>query len=312
MAVAIVKERWTGGVAEIIIGNGPGAVKAGGETTLPFICNEGEMPNRPVLALEVWDLEPADWPGVLTDCYAGVLGDPAAWAQKCVDYGADLVCLRLMSTHPDYRDATPREAAETAKAVAEAVNVPLIVTGSGVEEKDAEVLPEVCAALAGRNALIGCATANNYKTLTAACLAHGHSIVASTPLDINLSKQLNILISEMNLPVNRIAMDPLVGPLGYGLEYAYSIMERTRLGALTGDKMLAAPVICFIGMEAWKTKEAKAEDSEEWGEQARRAVLWESVTAASLLQAGGSILVLRHPESLSQCRVHLAALSGTE
>ncbi len=311
MAVTIAKERWTGRVAEMIIGSGPNAVKVGGEGTLPFLHAEGEIPNRPALALEVWDTEPSDWPGVLTGCYAGLLGDPVAWAKKCVDYGADLVCLRLVSTHPDYRDATPREAAVVAKAVAEAINIPLIVIGCGVEDKDAEVLTEVCTALAGRNILIGCATPSNYKTLTAACLANGHSIVASTPLDINLSKQLNILISEMNLPFSRIAMDPLVGPLGYGLEYAYSIMERTRLGALTGDKMLAAPLICFIGMEAWKTKEARAKDSEEWGRQARRAVLWESVTASSLIQAGGSILVLRHPESLSQCKVHLAALMKT-
>jgi acetyl-CoA decarbonylase/synthase complex subunit delta len=186
--------------------------------------------------------------------------------------------------------------------VAEAVNIPLIVTGCGVEEKDAEVLPAVGEALAGKNILLGCATINNYKAVTDACLTYGHSIIATSPLDINLAKQLNILINEMNQPFERIAIDPLVGALGYGLEYAYSIMERMRLGALSGDKMLAMPVVCFIGQEA------KTADSDEWGAQDRRAVLWEATTAASLAQAGGSLFILRHPESLKQFKTHIIAM----
>jgi acetyl-CoA decarbonylase/synthase complex subunit delta len=254
-------------------------------------------------------MEPEDWPEVLKAPYGNSLADPAAWARKCVDFGADLVCLRLISAHPDQKDTSPEEAAATARAVAAAVNVPLVVLGCGSEEKDAALLAAVAEALAGKNALIGCATPNNYKTITASCMVHGHSVIASSPLDINLAKQLNILINEMNLPLNRIAIDPLVGPLGYGLEYAYSIMERARIGALTGDKMLAMPVICLIGSETWKTKEAKTEDNQEWGEQARRSVLWESLTAVSFVQAGGSILVLRHPESLKQCKTHIAAMT---
>lgn len=308
MAVVLVKEKWSGKVAEMVIGQKANIVRAGGESTLPFLAFEGEIPNKPVAALEVWDMEPYDWPELLTGPFAGVMNDPAAWAKKCVDYGSGLVCLRLASTHPDNKDASPEEAAAAARAVAEAINVPLIVTGCGVEEKDARVLPAVSEALAGRNILLGLVTANNYKAVTTACIAHGHNIIASSPMDINLAKQLNILISEMNLHPNRIAIDPLVGPLGYGLEYAYSIMERIRLGALTGDKMLAMPVICFVGQEVWKTKEAKAGDSEEWGKQARRAVLWELVTAISLAQAGGSIFVLRHPESLKHFNKHIAAL----
>jgi acetyl-CoA decarbonylase/synthase complex subunit delta len=255
-------------------------------------------------------MEPEDWPEVLKAQYGDVLSDPAAWARKCVDFGADLICLRLISAHPDQKDTSPEAAAATARAVAEAVNVPLVVLGSGFEEKDAALLAAVSEALAGKNVLIGCATPENYKTITASCMVHGHSVIASSPLDINLAKQLNILINEMNLPLNRIAIDPLVGPLGYGLEYAYSIMERARIGALTGDKMLAMPVICFIGSETWKTKEAKTEYNQEWGEQARRAVLWESLTAVSFVQAGGAILILRHPESLKHCKKHIAAMTG--
>jgi len=308
MAVTILKEKWTGNVVEMVIGWGSGAVKVGGENTLPFLHFEGDMPNEPVAALEVWDMEPPDWPGVLSSAFAGVMSDPVAWAVKCVDYGADLVCLRLAGAHPDNKDSPPAEAAAVARAVAGAVNIPLMVIGCGIEEKDAEVLPAVAEALAGKNALLGCATINNYKSVTAACVLHGHNIIATSPLDINLAKQLNILINEMNMPVNKIAMDPLVGALGYGIEYAYSIMERTRLGALTGDKMLAMPVVCFVGQEAWKSREAKTGDSDEWGAQARRAILWEVITATSLVQAGGAVLVLRHPESLRQFKIHIAAM----
>lgn len=308
MAVTIAKEKWTSKVQELVLGQEPNVVKVGGEGTLPFLHFEGEMPNKPVVALEVWDMEPVDWTDVLREPFADVLGDPVAWAKKCVEYGADLVCLRLASAHPDNKDASPADAAVVAKAVAEAVNVPLIVIGCGVEEKDAELMTSVGEALIGKNALLGCATINNYKTITASCMVNGHNIIASSPLDINLAKQLNILMNEMGLALNRIMIDPLVGALGYGLEYAYSIMERARLGALTGDKMLAMPVICFVGQEAWKTKEAKTENNEEWGAQTRRSLLWEVVTATSFAQAGGSILVMRHPESLKQFNAHIVAM----
>ncbi|RKO67109.1 acetyl-CoA decarbonylase/synthase complex subunit delta [Desulfofundulus salinus] len=310
MAVTIAKERWTNKVAEVVLGTEPNIVKIGGESTLPFLHFEGEMPNRPAVALEVWDMEPTSWPEILTSAYAGVLNDPVAWAKKCVEYGADLVCLTLVSAHPDNKNTSPEECAQVAKAVADAVNVPLIILGCGVEEKDAQVLEKVAEALSGRNFLLGCATQENYKTITAACMVHGHNIIASSPLDINLEKQLNILITEMNLAANRIVIDPSVGALGYGIEYAYSIMERTRIGALTGDKMMAMPVICLLGQEVWKTKEAKSttEETPEWGSQERRTILWEVITAVAFAQAGGSLFVMRHPESLKQFRAHIDKL----
>lgn len=307
MAFTIAKERWTSKVNELVLGTDPKVVKVGGDSTLPFLFFEGEMPNRPVTAIEVCDMEPLDWPEILKAPFEGVLADPVAWAKKNVEYGADLVCLRLSSAHPDFKNAGAEECAKTARAVADAISVPLIVIGCGVEEKDSEIMPVVGEALAGKVALLGCATPNNYKTITAACMVNGHAVIASSPLDINLAKQLNILITEMGLSGNRIAIDPLVGALGYGIEYAYSIMERSRLGALTGDKMLAMPVICFVGQEVWKAKEAKAGDNEasEWGAQARRAILWEVTTAATFVQAGGVIMVMRHPEAVKQFKAHI-------
>ncbi|MGO0123151.1 acetyl-CoA decarbonylase/synthase complex subunit delta [Desulfothermobacter acidiphilus] len=305
MSFVVAKERWRGKILEASLGTGPRQVKVGGESTLPFLHFEGEMPHPPVAALEIWDTAPEEWPECLSCYYEGVLHDPAAWARRCVEYGADLVALRLYRTHPDRGNATPEEAAAVARAVAEAIEVPLIVLGCDVEEKDAAVLPEVANALKGKNCLLGLATQENYKTIVASCIANGHGVIATSPLDINLAKQLNILITEMNLEPERIVMDPSIGALGYGIEYAYSIIERMRTGALLGDKMLSMPVIMFVGQEAWKSKEAKTPDDPLWGEQKRRAILWEITTAIPLIHAGGHIAVLRHPEALREVKRHI-------
>lgn len=304
MAVSIIKEKWAGKVAEETFG--PAGLKVGGESTLPFLHFEGEMPNPPVTALEVFDMEPPDWPYLLREAFAGVIDDPVAWARKVEELGADMVALRLMSAHPDWKNASAGEAAGTAKAVAEAINIPLIVIGCGAEEKDGEILPAVAEALEGKKALIGCATANNYRSIAVACNGYGHNIIASTPLDINLCKQLNILIAELGLPLDRIAFDPLVGALGYGIEYSYSIIELARIGALTGNKILATPVVCFVGQEAWKAKEAKEPDVAEWGPPADRAILWETTTATALAAAGGTIFIMRHPESVKRFKTFIA------
>jgi len=312
MAVQILKERWTSKVAELTIGAGDNEIKVGGESTLPYLQFEGEIPNRPIVALEVTDVQPEEVPELLGSAWEGVMNDPVAWAKKVEEYGAQAVCLRLDSAHPDKGDRSAAEVAATAKAVADAITVPLIVLGCGVDEKDQELMPVVAEAIANKGALLGCANPETYKQFVAAALANGHSVIASSPLDINLAKQLNILMTEMALPVNRIAIDPLVGALGYGIEYAYSIMERARVGALTGDKMLGMPVVCFVGQEAWKAKEAKDVESpegQEWGDQKVRGILWEAMTATTFLHAGGSIFVLKHPEAMKLFFQHVDAIS---
>lgn len=308
MAVEIVRERWKGRVIEVTLGREPNRVSFGGDGALPFLHFEGPIPHRPAVALEVWDRVEGDFPPLLAGAVGPVLQDPAEWARRAVDLGADMVALRLVSTDPDGINAGAPEAVNGAQAVAAAVDVPLIVLGCGVESRDAEVLPAVAAALEGRGCLIGTVTAENYRPVVEACKIHGHAVVATSPLDINLAKQLNILITDAGLPLERIVMDPSIGPLGYGLDYAYSIMERMRLGALGGDRMLASPVVCFVGYEAWKTKEALAADRPEWGDQAERAVLWETVTAAALAQAGGSLFVFRHPEAMRRFQKQIGEL----
>ncbi|GAW91839.1 CO dehydrogenase/acetyl-CoA synthase subunit delta [Calderihabitans maritimus] len=308
MAVNILKEKSLSKVGEVVLGatkeeggTRSHVVKVGGDAALPFHHFEGEMPNRPVIAMEVQDIVPENWSPNLTKHFADVLDKPGEWAKKCVEeYGADLIYLKLDGAHPDGANRSVEECVATVKEVLEAVGVPLIVVGCEQEEKDNEVLVAVAEAAAGENLLIGFAEQENYKSLTAACMVHKHNIIARSPLDINICKQLNILITEMNLPTNRIVIDPSIGGLGYGIEYAYSIMERARLGALQGDKMLSMPILCTVGYEAWRTKEANAseQDFPEWGKEEDRGILWEAVTASALLQAGAHILLMRHPKAV--------------
>ncbi|BBB89838.1 MAG TPA: acetyl-CoA decarbonylase/synthase complex subunit delta [Methylomusa anaerophila] len=307
MATNILKEKYSSKINTVTIGatkeqggTRTSTVTVGGDASAPFLHYEGEIPLKPVAALEIQDIAPTDWDPILQKVYAEVSGDPVTWAKKAVEFGADLIYLKLAGSHPDNGDKSPEECAKIVKDVLAAVGVPLIVVGSGVEEKDNAVWPVVAEAAAGENLVIGSAQQEKYKSLAAACMVYKHKLLALSPLDINICKQLNILITEMGLPAESILIDPSTAALGYGIEYTYSILERGRLGALQGDKMLAMPVLLQIGYEAWRSKEAIApeEDFPNWGNQEERAILWEAVTAAGLLQGGANIAVLRHPESL--------------
>ncbi len=313
-----LKEKWAGVVNVVTIGatkeeggSRGSVVKVGGQNTLPFLFNEGLNPNKPRIAAEIWDTAPLDWPEELTKYYGKVLTDPLSWAEKCVkEFNVGLLCLRLAGAHPDMGNKTPEQEAKFISEVLKKVNVPLIILGCGDDVKDNLVLPACCEAAKAERCLIGSAVQDNYKTLAASVLADGHNIIAESPIDINIAKQLNILISDMGLPLERIVINPTIGALGYGLEYAYSIMERARLAALSGDKTVASPFICFIGQEAWRAKEAKAAQAEfpSWGQQAERGIIWETMTATALIQAGGDILVMRHPKAMEKVNKYIEGL----
>jgi acetyl-CoA decarbonylase/synthase complex subunit delta len=315
-------EKWTSAVNEVTIGatgddggTRTAVVTVGGDTTLPFLHFEGKTLHRPAIAMEVLDAVPENWPAVLREAIGEVAEDPAAWARKCVDeFGADMICLRLVGAHPDQADRTPEECAETVKSVLEAVGVPLIIWGCGQSEKDNEIIPRCSEVAAGENCLLGTASEDNYKTITAACMADGHKVVTEAPLDINIQKQVNILVSEMGLDVSRIVMFQSTGGLGYGMEYAYSIMERTRLAALSGDRMLSMPMVAVVGSETWRAKEARApeEVAPEWGAPEERGVLWEATTATCFLHGGAHICVMWHPRAAALLRKTLDSLMGEE
>jgi acetyl-CoA decarbonylase/synthase complex subunit delta len=311
-------EKWSGVVSVVNIGatkleggSRSKVIKIGGQATLPFLFSEGAIPYKPVVAFEVWDSTPPEWPEELVKALVDVLGDPLAWAQKCVqEFKAELICLRLQGAHPDLGNKSVEQEVKLIEQLLKKVDVPLIILGCGDDAKDNLVLPACCEAAKGERCLVGDAVQDNYKTLTAAVLADGHNIIAESPIDINIAKQLNILISDMGLPLERIVINPTIGALGYGLEYAYSIMERARLAALSGDKTVASPFICFVGQEAWRVKEAKASSKEfpAWGPEAERGVIWEAMTATALIQAGADILVMRNPKAVERVNKYIEEL----
>jgi len=282
-------ETYTGKVAEVTIGKGDKAVKIGGENVLPFHFFEGKIENRQRIALEMWDMAPTGWADWVLEPYKDVVNDPVAWAKKCLSYGADLIYLRLASTDPAGTNAPADTAVATVKKVVTSIDAPVVVYGSGDEAKDVEVLTRVAEACSGEKLLIGPVVKENYEPISKAALEHGHSIVAQTPLDINLEKELNVKLLKF-FPPDRIVIDPLSSGLGYGMEYSFTIMERTKhIGVMFGDSTMQMPIIADLGNENWKTKQAK--ESKEQG------ILWECVSAMSLILAGANLLVLRHPDT---------------
>jgi len=302
-------EKWSGEISVVTIGatkNEGGSranvIKIGGEKSLPCLFKEGAIPNKPKIAFEVWDTLPLDWPEELKQPYGASLNNPVDWAKKCVqEFKADSLCVRLQGAHPDFGDKSAEEEAGLIKKLLKTVDVPLIILGSGDDAKDNLILPACSEAAKGERCLIGSSVQDNYKTIVASVLADGHSIIAESPIDINIAKQLNILISDMGLPLESIVMNPTIGALGYGLEYAYSIMERARLAALSGDKTLACPFICFVGQESWRAKEAKMDSLQQ-------GIIWEVLTATALIQAGADLLIMRHPKAIEKVSKYIDAL----
>jgi acetyl-CoA decarbonylase/synthase complex subunit delta len=302
----IKPKKWPGAIRSVKLGAGSRqALTVGGGNALPLHAWEGVFPHRPVLALEIADVEPRRWAPAVREPWEGVLGLPAEAARRAVDrYGADLVLLHLAGTHAEQGNRTPAEAAADVQAVLDAVRVPLIVRGPGPGPKQNDVLARVAEACQGEGLVLHSACQEEYKTLAAVAVAYGHVLVAESPIDMNIAKQLNILLSDSSVDLDRTLLDPLTGGLGYGLEYTYSVLERIRLAALGGDRMLNPPVFCMAGAEAWKAKEAQVPRGKEplWGDERERGVQWELATALPLVEAGAEVIALRHPETLARLR----------
>jgi len=305
---------YTGKISKVDLGRGDRAVGVGGAEVYPLHVFEGKIPSPPRIAFEVSDAGGKDWPSAVIEPYREVRDNPVAWARKAIDaYGAEMIALHLDSTDPNGLDRPAEEAARTAEAVCVAISVPLIVLGTGNEEKDTETLRRVCELCQGANLAVGPVKEGNYKKIGAAAIAYGHTVVASTPIDVNLAKQLNILLENLGVPAGKIVMDPTTGGLGYGIEYTYSVMERDRMaGLVQQDTKLQIPIICDMAREVWKTKEAQssAEEMPELGEPRMRGIAMETTTAILLLAAGADILVMRHPEAVKIVREISAGLLG--
>jgi acetyl-CoA decarbonylase/synthase complex subunit delta len=321
MPVDIPKEKWTGAVRSITIGATPDeggtrtrAVTVGGHTTLPFLDFEGEVPNRPIVVVEIKNRRPDDWSPLLLEAWGEAANDPASWAKAAEEAGADMILLSLSLTDAEGQTITPEKAVAVAKAVQAATGLPMAVFGPGQAEVDNAVMVAVAEALKGERALLGVCEDKNYRTVVATALANDHLVDSRTPMDVNLAKQMIILIHDMGMPLERIIMDPTTGALGYGIEYGYSVMERLRIAALQGDVMTQSPMLVTPGEEAWKAKEAKVGQGvpEEWGDWEERAINWETLTAIALIESGADVLVLRHPESVKRVKAAIADLMAVE
>lgn len=317
----VLKESWPGQVKAITVGatSEQGGTRAatitvGGETAMPFMYFEGQLPHPPRIAIQLMDRRPGDWSPLLYDVWGQSMDDPGEWAKAAESAGADLLQLTLSLTDADGNPTAPEHAVAAVKKVLEASGLPLMVVGPGQADADNQLLVPVAEAFKGERLALGNCEDKNYRTIVAAALANDHLVIARTAMDVNLAKQLNILISDMGLPLDRIIMDPTTGALGYGFEYGYSVMERLRLAALQGDTMTQLPMIVTPGEECWKTKESKVGEGvpEAWGEWKERAITWETLTSTMLIESGANIVVLRHPESVNRTRAAINDLTSKD
>jgi len=315
LAFEIPKQPYSGKIGQTTVGTGSGAVALGGQTSYPFHLFEGATANPPRIAMEIWDYDPSnEWPAAAVAPFKDVISSPDAWAKKCVDaYGADIIILQLKSTDPNGMDRSADEAAAVTKKVVDAVDVPVILWGTANNQKDEQVLKKISQVCEGKNLGLGPVEEANHKGVGASALGYGHTVIASSPIDVNLAKQLNILLGNLGVQGNKIVIDPTTGGLGYGMEYSYSVMERIMMAALTQeDDKLQIPMITNLGNEIWKCKEAGLPLAEmpTLGDPERRAILMECVGAVCYLLGGSSVLILRHPESVRLVRSFIDLLSN--
>ena len=307
MAFQIPTVKYSGKINEVPLG--PQKVLIGGQNAYSFHTFEGTFPHKPLIALDVWDSDPGEeFSPALAEAFKGVTGDPGAWAKKCVEFGADIVCLHLKSSDPNAENTGPDHAIAAVQKVLDAVSVPVIVFGVDNKDKDAEILSAVAEKFANKSLILGPVTDKNYKQIGAQALAYGHSVIARSPIDVNLAKQLNILLTGLGLTKDRIIGDPTTGGLGYGMEYCYSVMERTAMAALVQqDDALQQPLISFFGEDIWKCKEANlpVDENPNMGDAQCRGVLMEVTEAIALLGAGSSLLLMCHPASVKLVKEYI-------
>jgi acetyl-CoA decarbonylase/synthase complex subunit delta len=316
MAFEVPKIPYSGRIKEVVLGKGDKAVKVGEASAYPFYLFEGEMPNIPKIAWEVYDFPPEEgaWPETLLEYYKDVLDDPVAWAKKSIEeYKADIIALHLVSIDPNGLNRKAGEATEVVKKVADAIDVPMIVWGCGTVEKDEEVLRMVTEACEGKNLIIGPVVEGNYKKIGASAIGYQQTVIASTSIDINLAKQLNVLLGSLGVPEQKTVIDPTIGALGYGMEYSYSIIERIRVAALTQqDEKLQLPIICNIAPDVWKIKEISLTEKEEpkMGDEKKRGILIEAISAWVHILAGGDVIIMRHPEAIRLVKEMIGELTA--
>jgi acetyl-CoA decarbonylase/synthase complex subunit delta len=298
----VPKDEYTGKINTIRLGKEKTETLVGGEIALPFYSFEGEIVNMPIIAMDVYDEKPLKWPDYLFNYFSDVADDPKEWAKKCIEeFGADAICFHLTKVNPDIGNMTSEQAGQLVKNVREAIDKPLIVYADAPLEIVAEVMKKVSEMNTESNILLGWVEDDNYKTLAASAIGYKNNLIALSPLDINIAKQLNILLTQLGLPADRIAMDPSSSGLGYGIEYCFSAMERLKIAALfQDDKMTQMPIINNIAVEIWKVKEVRESEEvyPEWGNLEERGINWETISVMCMLLSGSNIITMRHPKAV--------------
>ena len=275
------------------------SITIGGEKTPAFYLFEGAQPHRPVIVGDVFDMK-ISLPKPVRESLGDVLSDPAEWARVYVEkYGVDMIDIELISTDPLLKDTPAREAAKTVEEVLQAVDVPLIVGGSGNPEKDGEVLMKAAEVAEGERVLLSSATLDLYEPIAEAAKKYGHAVLAWTSLDINQQKELDRRLFEY-LPKERIVIDPTSAALGYGIEYAFTVMERMRLAALWGDEELQMPMAAATS-NSWAAREAWRK-APELGPRRLRGPLWEAIASLTFLLAGVDMFIMLHPAAMRTLR----------
>ena len=300
-----ITDKYTGTINEVTLGKGD--YIAGGANGMPFLSFENGLKRRPMIAGEVWD-DITDFPPVAEAMFSGRCKDPVEWATMWKEIGADMICLRLISTDPGRKDTSPQDAAKLVQKITDKTSLPIMVCGSGSAEKDIEVLTEVCSTVKDTRLIISKVDEYEYKKLSAAAMANNHVILGFSNLDVNLAKQMNILLKDYGLESKDIVMDPLMAALGMGLDYSYSVNERIRMGALMGDKMLQVPMVCDC-TASWDVGDATSEDDGTIGDVTFRATWWEAITAMAAMISGADILIIRGAPAADMVKVYASELT---
>ncbi len=297
------KQPYRGKINAVTLGTGDKAVVIGGQNVLPFYTFDAPIGHAPKIGVEISDLA-GEWKSAgLSEFYAGctTMVDYAKKAETME--GADFLCLHFESADPNGANRSVADCVNDAKAVADAVSMPIVIMGCKNIEKDGELFSKVAEALQGKNILVLSARSEDYKTVGASvALAYGQKVGAETADDINLAKQLNIMLKGLTVPAESIVMNVGTAAVGYGYEYVASTLDRVRLAALDqSDADLQMPIIAPVSPDSWGVKEstASAEDEPAWGDQEERAIGMEVATAAADLTGGADAVIMRHPAAVA-------------
>ena len=295
-------QKFNASIKEVTIGCGEKAVTLGGENVFPFYTFDGDMKNAPKVGVEISDMGIPEVAGIKA-YYEGCTTMAEIAKKAAAMEGADFVCLRLEGGDPNGANKSTDELVAIVKEVADAIDVPLAVEGSKNVEKDAELLPKVAEVLQGKNALILSAREEDYKAVGAAAgLAYDQKVGAESAVDINLAKQLNVVVTQLGVKPESIVMNVGTAAAGYGYEYVVSTMDRIKAAALSqGDAMLQMPIVTPVSSETWNVKEAMASEADmpEWGPVEERGISMEIMTAAADLASGSDAVIVMHPQTVA-------------